>query len=150
MKLFLNHRKAGLRIQFPSLEPLLGLRSPWCSWSVCHQLGDQEDEGQGTLSWIQDHGDPLIRQSQPCDDWPSPACTWALLTGQAHPSQRCCHVLSQDLITRTVGQRPHARSAISVELNENKAWIITFNFLLGTLKTDKLKKISCKIYNYFP
>lgn len=46
-----------------------------CSSSWSPQLGELEDEGQGTLSWILDHGDPLIRQSQPCDDWPLPAST---------------------------------------------------------------------------
>lgn len=43
------------------------------SWSP--ELGGLVDEGQATLFWIQDHGDPLIRQSQPCDDWPSPSST---------------------------------------------------------------------------
>lgn len=43
------------------------------SW--CLELGGLVNEGQGTLSWILDHGDPLIRQSQPCDDWPSPPGT---------------------------------------------------------------------------
>lgn len=45
----------------------------YSSWSP--QLGELEDEGQGTLSRVLDHGDPLIRQSQPCDDWPLPAST---------------------------------------------------------------------------
>ena len=44
-----------------------------CSW--CPELGGLVNEGQGTLSWILERGDPLIRQSQPCDDWPSPLST---------------------------------------------------------------------------
>lgn len=39
------------------------------SWSP--ELGGLSNEGQGNLSCVLDHGDPLIRPSPPCDDWPS-------------------------------------------------------------------------------